>query len=117
MIGAAPWFALVSAVGYSFWTNTSFKRPLIFSGVLMVIGNFVYAGSYTYKSMEICLIGRVITGLGAPRIINRRYVADATPFPLRTAAFAMATALGSALGPGMAIVLDKFDFDFNFPII
>mmetsp|Transcript_6237 Transcript_6237/g.7663 ORF Transcript_6237/g.7663 Transcript_6237/m.7663 type:complete len:827 (+) Transcript_6237:119-2599(+) len=120
MIGAAPWFALVSAVGYSFWTNTSFKQPIIFSGVLMVIGNFLYANAYTYGSMKMCLIGRAITGLGAPRIINRRYVADATPFSLRTAAsaaFAMATALGSALGPGMAILLDQFDFEFYVPVI
>ena len=38
-----------------------------------------------------------------PTVQHSRYVADATPFSLRTAAsaaFAMATALGAALGPG-----------------
>ena len=119
MIGAASWFALVSAVAYSFWTNYSYKKPIVFAGVLMVIGNLLYASAYSYKSLELCLIGRAICGLGAPRVINRRYVADATPFSLRTAAssaFAMATALGAALGPGMAIVLNLYDFEFSLPL-
>ena len=50
-----------------------------------------------------------------------RYVADATPFSLRTAAsaaFAMATALGAALGPGMAILLNRMDeFEFHLPFL
>lgn len=50
----------------------------------------------------------------------RRYVADATPFELRTAAsasFGLATALGVALGPGMAIILDQVEFEFYIPFI
>lgn len=118
MIGAQPWFAMLSAVGYSFWTNSTYKTPILFSGSLMMIGNLMYSNAYEYSSMEMCLIGRAITGLGAPRVINRRYVADATPFYLRTAssaAFATATALGAALGPGTAIILDLFDFKFYIP--
>ena len=49
------------------------------------------------------------------------YVADATPFCLRTAAsaaFAMATALGAALGPGIAILLDRMnEFEFQLPFL
>ena len=121
MIGAAPWFAMVSAVGYSYWTNYNYKCPIIFAGCLQLVGNFMYANAYSYSSMTMCLFGRVLTGLGAPRIINRRYVADATPFSLRTAAsasFAMATALGAALGPGMAILLDNVnEFEFRVPFL
>ena len=121
MIGAASWFALMSAIGYSIWTNTSYRRPILFAGTLMVIGNTMYASAYTFSSMEICLLGRAISGLGAPRIINRRYVADATPFALRTmssAAFALTTALGAALGPGLAIVLEAMpEFQFQLPLL
>lgn len=120
MIGLAPWFALISAVLYSMWTNACYKHPILFAGFLMTIGNLLYGCAYSYQSMEMCLIGRSIAGLGAPRVINRRYVADATPFGLRTAAsaaFALATALGAALGPGMAIILDLFDFEFWLPIV
>ena len=120
IIGGAPLFALVSSVVYSFWTNRSYKAPILFAGILMVIGNLMYANAYSYKSIEVCLIGRAVTGLGAPRVINRRYVADATPFSLRTvasASFAMATALGAALGPAAAIVLDQFEFEFTLPFL
>lgn len=120
MIGGAPVFALMSAVVYSFWTNQSYKAPILFAGTLMVVGNLMYANAYSFASMELCLIGRAVTGLGAPRVINRRYVADATPFSLRTvasASFAMATAVGAALGPAIAILLDRFEFEFSLPLL
>jgi len=121
MIGAAPWFALTSSVVYSYWTNYNYRHPILFAGCLQFAGNLMYANAYGYGSVELCLLGRAITGLGAPRIINRRYVADATPFSLRTAAsaaFAMATALGAALGPGMAILLNRMDeFEFHLPFL
>jgi len=121
MMGMSPWFAMISAVGYSVWTNTSYKNPIIFSSILMMLGNTLYGAAYSYESMSLCLIGRGIAGLGAPRIINRRYIADSTPFAYRTmvnAAFAMATAIGAACGPGAAILLDMVpEFQFTLPIL
>eukprot|EP00587_Corethron_hystrix_P002894 CAMPEP_0113327924 /NCGR_PEP_ID=MMETSP0010_2-20120614/19650_1 /TAXON_ID=216773 ORGANISM="Corethron hystrix, Strain 308" /NCGR_SAMPLE_ID=MMETSP0010_2 /ASSEMBLY_ACC=CAM_ASM_000155 /LENGTH=752 /DNA_ID=CAMNT_0000189027 /DNA_START=120 /DNA_END=2374 /DNA_ORIENTATION=+ /assembly_acc=CAM_ASM_000155 len=119
MVGFAPWFALISSIGYSIWTNVSYKQPMIFSVFLMVIGNWLYANAYTYKSFEICMIGRALTGLGAPRIINRRYVADATPFSLRTAAsaaFIMSSVLGHSMGSFMSIILDLDSLEFEFEV-
>ena len=72
MIGAAPWFALVSSVVYSYWTNYNYKQPILFAGLLQFVGNLMYANAYGYQSVGLCLIGRAVTGLGAPRIINRR---------------------------------------------
>ncbi len=72
MVGAAPWFAMVSAIAYSYWTNHNYKHPIIFAGILQFVGNLMYSSAYSYKSIEMCLIGRAITGLGAPRVINRR---------------------------------------------
>lgn len=121
MIGLAPWFAMISSVIYSFWTNSNYKHPILFAGMLQFIGNLLYANAYNYQSVGMCLLGRAITGLGAPRVINRRYVADATPFCLRTAAsaaFAMATAIGAAAGPGTAILLDSVqEFEFSLPFL
>jgi hypothetical protein len=119
-MGLAPLMALVSAIVYSFWTNYQYKTPILVAASLKFVGNILYAMAYNYKSMPMCLLGRAIDGLGAPRVINRRYMADATPFALRTAssaAFAMATAVGAATGPGLAIVLDFFDFDFRLPLL
>lgn len=121
MLGATPLFALTSCIAYSYWTNYNYRNPLLFAGILQFLGNFCYANAYAYQSIELCLIGRAMTGLGAPRIINRRYVADATPFKLRTmtsAMFAMAMAVGSACGPGMAILLDMVpEFQFHLPFL
>ena len=65
MIGMAPWFALSSSVGYSCWTASEEQRACRFFWFLRY------------------------------RNIGTRYVADASPFSLRTAAsaaFVMATA-------------------------
>jgi predicted MFS family arabinose efflux permease len=72
MLGATPLFALTSCVAYSFWTNYNYRNPLLFAGCLQFVGNFMYANAYAYRSVELCLLGRAMTGLGAPRIINRR---------------------------------------------
>ena len=74
MVGMAPWFALISSIVYSYWTNYNYKQPILFAGLLQFVGNLMYANAYGYQSIEMCLIGRAITGLGAPRVINRRYV-------------------------------------------
>jgi hypothetical protein len=76
MIGMAPWFAIISSIAYSYWTNYNYKQPILFAGVLQFVGNLMYANAYGYQSIELCLIGRAVTGLGAPRVINRRYVYD-----------------------------------------
>lgn len=72
MVGAAPLFAMSSSIVYSYWTNYNYKHPILFAATLQIIGNLLYASAYSYKSIQMCLIGRAITGLGAPRVINRR---------------------------------------------
>lgn len=113
LIGMMPIAAMLSAVGYAIWTNYSFRLPIIVSALLMLSGNIVYASALKYNSVWIALIGRFMTGLGAPKCIIRRYMADTTPVAMRTsvnAAFALAIAVGSALGPAMAVMLNRFDF-------
>ncbi len=119
IIGAMPWAAIISAITFSIWTNKCFRSPLIFSGVLLVSGNLLYATAFRYGSIEMALCGRFMTGLGGPRSINRRYIADTTPLAHRTAvnaAFGTATALGAALGPATAILLDSLDVVFDIPV-
>jgi len=119
IIGAMPWAAMISAVMYSVWTNRVYKAPLITSGVLLITGNFLYATAYRYESIGMALCGRFLTGLGGPRSMNRRYIADVTPLAQRTAvniAFGIATALGAALGPAAAIMLEGLNFQFELPL-
>mmetsp|Transcript_10719 Transcript_10719/g.16432 ORF Transcript_10719/g.16432 Transcript_10719/m.16432 type:complete len:836 (+) Transcript_10719:172-2679(+) len=118
LIGMMPLAALSSAVGYAVWTNYAFRPPLIASSLMLMCGNIIYASALKYQSVWIALAGRFMTGLGAPKCIIRRYMADTTPVAMRTsvnAYFALSIAVGSALGPAMAIVLDRFDFFTYLP--
>ena len=119
IIGAMPWAALISAVIYSIWSNKSYRSPLLVSGVLLIAGNVLYSSAYRQGSLAMALCGRFLTGLGGPRSMNRRYIADTTPLAYRTAAnaaFGTATALGAAVGPATACALDNFDLQLQIPL-
>lgn len=120
LIGMMPIAALCSAVGYSIWTNYGYRMPLLVSGTFLIVGNIMYASALKSGSIMVALSGRLLTGLGAPKVIVRRYMADTVPISLRTsvnAAFGMSIAVGSALGPATAILVDEFEFTFNLPLL
>ena len=52
---------------YSVWTNSSFKAPLIASGIACLAGNFLYCLGYDFQSFWILLLARLITGFGELR--------------------------------------------------
>ena len=73
----------------------------------------MYSFADQFGVVWIALLGRFMAGLGAPKCIIRRYMADTTPVSLRTsvnAGFGMVVAAGSAMGPAMAIVLNRFEY-------
>lgn len=110
LIGMMPLGALVSSIPYSYWTNRSFRYPFLASCFCMLIGNLLYALADSYHNISYAMAGRFLAGLGAPKCIVRRYMADTTPLSLRTsvnAGFGMVVAAGSALGPAMAILLNN----------
>jgi hypothetical protein len=118
LIGMMPIASFLSAIGYSVWTNTVFRQPFLVSCSLMVTGNVIYASAFNHKSLTMALIGRFLTGLGGPKMIVRRYMADTTSVSNRTsvnALFGMVVATGSALGPGCAILLSNFEFILPLP--
>ena len=49
---------------YSVWTNSSFKAPLIASGIACLAGNFLYCLGYDFQSFWILLLARLVTGFG-----------------------------------------------------
>ncbi len=53
-----------------------FKSPLLLCSVLLVMGNLLCAGAVQHSSFVMLLVGRLLVGLGGPRAINRRYIAD-----------------------------------------
>jgi len=120
LIGMMPIASFGAAIVYSVWTNKAFRTPFIASCTLMLVGNIVYSLAFNFRSLPMALIGRFMTGLGGPKCIIRRYMADTTTMQQRTsvnALFGMVVAAGSALGPGCAILLNRLDFVVELPLM
>lgn len=120
VIGAMAIAQVFSSVYFSAWSNKSYYRPLVFSSVVLFVGNVMYAVAYDTKSIAILLLGRVFCGLGSARAVNRRYISDCVPLKIRmqaSAGFVSASALGMACGPALAGLLQTnfkiYKFTFN----
>nr|XP_009619192.1 SPX domain-containing membrane protein At4g22990-like isoform X2 [Nicotiana tomentosiformis] len=108
VIGAMAVAQIFSSVYFSAWSNRSYFRPLVFSSIILFIGNTMYALAYDLKSIPVLLIGRLCCGFGSARAVNRRYISDCVPLRLRmqaSAGFVSASALGMACGPALAGLL------------
>jgi len=118
ILSMAPLSACVSAVLYSVWSNYNFRAPLLFSTLLLVIGNILYSLALPYNSASLLFIGRLLVGFGGNRAVNRRYIADFVPMDQRTkqsAVFVAVGSIGMTLGPGCQYFLNMIDF--NLPIV
>ncbi|KAJ4832231.1 hypothetical protein Tsubulata_001984 [Turnera subulata] len=108
VIGAMAVAQLFSSVYFSAWSNKSYFRPLVFSSIVLLLGNLMYAMAYDFNSIAVLLLGRLFCGLGSARAVNRRYISDCVPLKIRmqaSAGFVSASALGMACGPALAGLL------------
>ena len=115
MVGLTPLSANFSTVLYSWWSNFSFRSPMIFGSVCCLIGNLLYFIAYDYKSVTMACLGRLLVGFGGQRAVNRRYIADTVPMERRTKMsiyFVLASAAGQAAGPGIASALSLVNTEF-----
>lgn len=62
VIGAMAVAQLFSSVYFSAWSNKSYFQPLIFSSIVLFVGNLVYALAYDFNSLALLLIGRLFCG-------------------------------------------------------
>ncbi|GFP98518.1 spx domain-containing membrane protein at4g22990 [Phtheirospermum japonicum] len=120
VIGSMAVTQVFSSVYFSAWSNNSYMKPLVFSSVVLFIGNVLYALAYDLNSVYVLLIGRLFCGLGSARAVNRRYISDCVPLRMRmkaSAGFVSASALGMACGPAFASLLQTnfkiFNITFN----
>ncbi|EAY99506.1 sPX domain-containing membrane protein Os06g0129400 isoform X1 [Oryza sativa Japonica Group] len=108
VIGSMAVAQIFSSVYFSAWSNKSYFRPLIFSSIVLFLGNVCYAMAYDMKSLTVLIIGRLLCGMGSARAVNRRYISDCVPARIRmqaSAGFVSASALGMACGPALAGLL------------
>ncbi|XP_073042930.1 SPX domain-containing membrane protein At4g22990-like isoform X1 [Primulina eburnea] len=120
VIGAMAVAQIFSSVYFSAWSNKSYFRPLVFSSILLFVGNVMYALAYDFNSLAVLLLGRLFCGFGSARAVNRRYISDCVPVEIRmqaSAGFVSASALGMACGPALAGLLQTefkiYNFTFN----
>lgn len=53
---------IFSSVYFSAWSNKSYFKPLVFSSIVLVVGNTMYALAYNMNSIAVLLIGRLFCG-------------------------------------------------------
>lgn len=108
VIGSMAVAQVFSSVYFSAWSNKSYFKPLVFSSIVLFLGNVCYAMAYDTKSLTVLIVGRLLCGLGSARAVNRRYISDCVPARIRmqaSAGFVSASALGMACGPALAGLL------------
>ncbi|XP_062222448.1 SPX domain-containing membrane protein OsI_08463-like [Phragmites australis] len=120
IIGSMAVAQIFSSVYFSAWSNRSYFRPLVFSSIMLFLGNLLYALAYDLNSLTVLIVGRLLCGLGSARAVNRRYISDCVPLKIRlqaSAGFVSASALGMACGPALAGLLQTkfkmYGFTFN----
>lgn len=62
IIGSMAVAQLVSSIYLSAWSNKSYFQPLVFSSIVLLLGNVLYAVAYDFKSLPILIIGRLLCG-------------------------------------------------------
>jgi hypothetical protein len=108
LLAMAPLGSIPTCFLFSWWSNFSFKGPLVAMGTVIVIGDFLYATAYDFDSVAILFAGRFIFGFGRARAPNRRYISDYVAVKDMTkyySLFVMMATIGFALGPGIASIL------------
>ncbi|OMP00471.1 hypothetical protein COLO4_12636 [Corchorus olitorius] len=62
VIGSMAVAQVFSSVYFSAWSNRSYLRPLVFSSIVLLIGNTLYALAFDLNSIAVLLVGRLFCG-------------------------------------------------------
>lgn len=62
IIGSMAVAQVFSSVYFSAWSNKSYFKPLVFSSIMLFLGNMLYALAYDLNSLIVLLIGRLLCG-------------------------------------------------------
>lgn len=62
VIGSMAVAQVFSSIYFSAWSNKSYMRPLIFSSIVLLVGNILYALAYDLDSLSVLIIGRLFCG-------------------------------------------------------
>ena len=123
LIGASSISAFFGAFLYSVWsTKGTYKSALLFSAVMPLLGNLLYAYAITPQSIQVAYMGRLLVGFGSCEVCNRGFITQTVSLRNMTSAcarFVAASAIGMSFGPLVAGILDEVsgrDTNVDIPI-
>lgn len=70
IIGSMAVAQIFSSVYFSAWSNKSYFRPLVFSSIMLFLGNLLYALAYDLNSLTVLIFGRLLCGLVTTLIVH-----------------------------------------------
>lgn len=123
ILGMTPLLSSISTYLYSDYLNNGYKKSYFISLSCLLLGNFFYSFADYSSSTFMMGLGRAFVGLGAARVVNRRYLIENMPNRLATyysTMYSTMTSLGMAAGPFLGYILfqiPEFSFkkvEFNF---
>jgi hypothetical protein len=62
IIGSMAVAQVFSSVYFSAWSNKSYFQPLVFSSIMLLFSNLLYALAYELNLLTVLLIGRLLCG-------------------------------------------------------
>ena len=74
-----PAGVLLSFSYSTIWSSKKTKSSIIFSTILLLIGNVIYSLSQKFTNVNFMFIGRFLLGLGCNRVSNKMYIVNYTP--------------------------------------
>jgi hypothetical protein len=115
IMGLTPLSAIISAVLFNKWSETCFKKPMIASCILFLLGSLLYSYAFDAQSVTMLAVGRLFIGMGSARSLNRKYLiqyVDKTYLADYGIFYVRAGMVGLAMGPGISRLLMFID-DFS----
>ena len=74
-----PAGVLLSFSYSTIWSSKKTKSSIIFSTILLLIGNVIYSLAQKFQNVNFMFIGRFLLGLGCNRVSNKMYIVNYTP--------------------------------------
>ncbi len=96
-------------------------EPLIFSVVVSILGNILYALAWGLDTAWLILVGRIFVGIGAANVtVSMSYISRVTSAESRTKSIAMLNGLnmlGVVAGPALNLLIVDFKTEINKRIV
>mmetsp|Transcript_1927 Transcript_1927/g.5666 ORF Transcript_1927/g.5666 Transcript_1927/m.5666 type:complete len:605 (-) Transcript_1927:467-2281(-) len=109
---------IFASFGYTFWTNSNYRDPLLVSACSGVLGCILCSTAFLVPvefGFAVILVGRLLIGVASARTICRRYIADCISLSNRTRAsigMVVASSTGMAVGFLVSVPIVEFGGEF-----